>query len=123
MPAGGNPVTGRWPPCSRRWSHAHNASLSCGEGAMRVSAIGIFAAAVIAAPACANDSTAELATGGLVLTRNDDIEMRAEDLFVSAREISVRYRFFNRASRDVTVLVAFPMPDVTIEHQDQNISV
>jgi Domain of unknown function (DUF4424) len=90
---------------------------------MRNGLIGILLATAIAAPALANDSTAELATGGLVLTRNDDIEMRAEDLFISAREIRVRYRFFNTASWDVTVLVAFPMPDVSIEHQDQNISV
>jgi hypothetical protein len=90
---------------------------------MRASLIGILVAAALAAPAGANDSTAELATGGLVLTRNDDIEMRAEDLLVSAREIRVLYRFFNKASRDVSVLVAFPMPDVGIEHQDQNVSV
>jgi hypothetical protein len=93
------------------------------EADMRASVIGIFLAGAIAVPACANDSTAELATGGLVLTRNDDIEMRAEDLFISAREIRVHYRFFNKSSRDVTVLVAFPMPDISIEHQDQNISV
>ena len=37
--------------------------------------------------------------------------MRSEDLFISAREVHVRYRFFNSSPRDVTVLVAFPMPD------------
>jgi hypothetical protein len=63
-------------------------------------------------PAQANDSTAELATGGLVFTRNPDVEMRAEDLFVSATEIRVRYRFFNNATHDVTTLVAFPMPEI-----------
>ena len=36
---------------------------------------------------CANDSTAELATGGLIFVRNDDVEMRAEDLFISTTEI------------------------------------
>jgi hypothetical protein len=74
-------------------------------------------------PACANDSSAELATGGLVFVRNDDVEMRAEDLFISAAEIRVRYRFFNKANRDVTVHVAFPMPEIRIEHMDENISV
>jgi hypothetical protein len=74
-------------------------------------------------PAYANDSSAELATGGLVLVRNDDVEMRAEDLFISTREIRVRYRFFNKAARDVTVHVAFPMPDITVDQQDQNISI
>jgi hypothetical protein len=70
----------------------------------------------------ANDSSAELATGGLAFVRNDDVEMRAEDLYVSAAEIRVRYRFFSRASRDVTLLVAFPLPDITLEHEDANIS-
>ncbi len=73
--------------------------------------------------AAANDSSAELATGGLVLVRNDDIEMRAEDLYVSAEEVRVHYRFFNTSPRDVTLRVAFPMPDITVAHQDENISI
>lgn len=71
----------------------------------------------------ANDSTAELATGGLVFVQNPDVEMRSEDLYISTGEIRVRYRFFNKSDRDVTVPVAFPMPEINIEHQDQNISV
>ena len=61
----------------------------------------------------ANDSSAELAAGGLVLTRSREVEMRSEDLFVSARAVRVRYRFLNTGPRDVTTLVAFPLPDVT----------
>lgn len=82
--------------------------------------------ALLAATVCgavsANDSTAELATGGLVLTRSDDIEMRAEDLFVSPREIRVSYRFYNTAPADVTTLVAFPMPDITVADVGTNIT-
>ena len=74
-------------------------------------------------PALANDSTAELAAGGLVLVKNDNIEMRSEDLFVSAKEIRVRYRFFNRSDKDVTVRVAFPIPDISVEEPDANIAV
>ena len=70
----------------------------------------------------ANDSTAELATGGLIFVQNNHVEMRSEDLFVSAAEIRVRYTFFNKTDRNVTVLVAFPMPEVRIEHQDQSFS-
>jgi Domain of unknown function (DUF4424) len=73
--------------------------------------------------ALANDSTAELATGGLIFVQNDDVEMRAEDLFISAAEIRVRYRFFNHTAKDVTVLVAFPMPEIKIDGQDDNIAV
>ncbi|MEA2987870.1 MAG: hypothetical protein QOG83_581 [Alphaproteobacteria bacterium] len=78
--------------------------------------------AAFALPARANDSTAEIATGGLVLVRNDNIEMRAEDLLISATEINVRYRFFNKSASDVTVLVAFPMPEIRVEEPDQNIA-
>jgi hypothetical protein len=35
----------------------------------------------------------------------------------------VRYRFFNNAPQDVTTLVAFPMPEIVIDHPDTNISI
>src|SRR5215471_20785089 len=90
---------------------------------MRNSAIALAITAVAAIPALANDTTAELSTGGLIFVHNEDIEMTAEDLAISAKEVSVRYRFFNKSTQDVTVLVAFPMPDVTVESSDQNIAV
>ncbi|MGA0599862.1 DUF4424 domain-containing protein [Caulobacter sp. KR2-114] len=71
----------------------------------------------------ANDSSAELKSGGLVLTRDPAVEMRSEDLFISAKAVRVRYRFANTSPRPVTILVAFPMPDITIEGEDDNISV
>ncbi|QDP26339.1 DUF4424 family protein [Bradyrhizobium cosmicum] len=70
----------------------------------------------------ANDSTAELATGGLIFTRSPDIEMRSEDLFISMAEIRVQYRFFNHSSRDVVTQVAFPMPDISFGI-DSNIAI
>jgi hypothetical protein len=75
-------------------------------------AIAAFAALLAATPAFANDSTAELSTGGLIFVRNQDVEMRSEELTISTKQIDVRYRFFNRSDKDVTVLVAFPMPDI-----------
>lgn len=75
------------------------------------------------AGAGANDSTAELAAGGLVLTKSAAIEMRAEDLFISAKQVRVRYRFANTTPRDVTVTVAFPMPDITTEGVDDMLSI
>src|SRR5688500_563524 len=71
----------------------------------------ILAALALAAPAVANDSTAEHAAGGLVLTRSADIDMVSEDLFVSAGEVRVRYVFRNRSPREIRTVVAFPMPD------------
>jgi hypothetical protein len=77
-----------------------------------------LAALTLGPAASANDSTAELTTGGLVLSKNADIEMRSEDLAISEKEISVRYKFFNHAASDQTVTVAFPMPDVTLVDRD-----
>ncbi len=75
-------------------------------------ALAPIAAVLLAHSARANDSTAELTTGGLVLSRNANIEMRSEDLAISEKEIVVRYRFLNRGSNDETLTVAFPMPDI-----------
>lgn len=60
----------------------------------------------------ANDSSAQLAAGGLVLTRSDAVEMEAEDLYVSREAVRVHYRFRNTSRRDTTVRIAFPMPDI-----------
>ena len=90
---------------------------------MRASAIALLVATLAASPALGNDSTAELTTGGLIFVRNPDVEMRSEDLHISTAGIRVRYSFFNKSTRDVTVLVAFPMPDVKIDGPDDNISV
>jgi hypothetical protein len=62
--------------------------------------------------AFANDSTAELATGGLAYITTDAVEMRSEDLRISMDEVRVRYEFVNTSDQDVTTLVAFPMPDI-----------
>jgi hypothetical protein len=82
-----------------------------------------LALAAVSPPAQANDSSAELTTGGLVLTKHPDIEMRSEDLFISAKQVRVRYRFANTGAKPVTILVAFPMPDITIEGEDDIISI
>jgi hypothetical protein len=89
---------------------------------MRTTATALMLAACAAMPALANDTSAELATGGLLFVQNDNVEMRSEDLAISAKQVDVRYRFFNKSASDVTVLVAFPMPEVRIEEQDQNIA-
>ncbi len=68
------------------------------------------ALAFFAVPAQANDSTAETAAGGLVLTQNDSIDMLSEDLYVSRDEVRVRYVFRNQSDADIRTLVAFPMP-------------
>jgi len=49
-----------------------------------------------------------------VLVHNPGVQMRSEDLYISPTAVRVRYQFFNTTGRDQTVLVAFPMPDITI---------
>jgi uncharacterized protein DUF4424 len=85
-----------------------------------VHGIMVVAAVSIANHAAANDSTAELATGGLVFTKSEAIEMRSEDLYISMKEIRVQYRFYNHANRDIVSQVAFPMPDISYVETDGN---
>jgi hypothetical protein len=69
------------------------------------------AAGLVSGPLLANDSVAEHASGGLVLTRSADIDMESEDLFVSATEVRVAYVFRNRSAKPITATIAFPLPD------------
>ena len=73
----------------------------------------VVAALLLAvAPVAANDTTAELSTGGLVFITTDQLKMKSEDLFVSPEQVRVTYRFENVTDKPLDVLVAFPMPDV-----------
>lgn len=76
----------------------------------------------LASPALANDSSAAFGVGGLVFTQNPAIAMRSEDLFLSADEVRVRYVFKNTTDKDVTTLVAFPLPDIAVPSFEENIS-
>ena len=67
---------------------------------------------LLAAPAAANDTMAELKTGGLTFVRTPEVEMTKEALFISPSEIRVDYVFTNTSDKDVSGLVAFPMPDI-----------
>src|SRR5580693_5710025 len=96
----------------------------CGERVwVRGIASAIVSLALCSAAASANDSTAELGTGGLDFVQNENVEMRSEQLFVSTEQVRVTYHFFNKSEQPVTNLVAFPLPDITIADQDTNISV
>jgi hypothetical protein len=81
-------------------------------GKFTLSALWLVSACLLAWPATANDSTAELGAGGLAYVTTDKIGMRSEDLYISLDEVRVRYEFENISDEDVTSLVAFPMPDI-----------
>lgn len=89
----------------------------------RLTFTAILLALVGAGAASANDSTAEKAAGGLVLTRTDAIDMVSEDLYVSPREVRVAYVFRNRTRAPVRTTVAFPMPDRDLaEERDSDVA-
>jgi hypothetical protein len=66
----------------------------------------------LAVPALANDSEAAIGVGGLALTQNNAISMDSEDLYISAQEVRVKYRFTNRSAKDLTLTVSFPVPSI-----------
>jgi hypothetical protein len=75
--------------------------------------------ALAAAPAFANDSEAEIGIGGITLRPSEAVVMAAEDLFISEDIVRVSYRFHNPTNRDVTTMVAFPMPAQPRSMQDR----
>lgn len=75
----------------------------------------ILAAVLCAtAPAFADDSSAALKAGGLVFTKQADIRMAKEDLYISPAKVKVRYAFVNDGKADVDTIVAFPLPDIDV---------
>ncbi len=62
--------------------------------------------------AFANDSVAVMGAGGLEFAYSNAIEMVSEDLYISLEEIKVDYVFRNNSDKDITTIVAFPMPDI-----------
>jgi hypothetical protein len=75
----------------------------------------VAAGLMLAAPAAANDSTAALGAGGIVLTESNDIRMATEDLFISQKVVRVNYTFANDTNAPITTRVAFPLPEADLE--------
>src|ERR1700692_2216867 len=75
------------------WCHVGGRAL---KAAARLAAGAALAALLaLAGPSGANDSIANLETGGLVLVKNTDVEMRSEDLYISDKAVRVKYVFVN----------------------------
>jgi hypothetical protein len=76
-------------------------------------ALFIAALAVLAArEARANDGAAGLDAGELVFKHLDGVRMESEDLFISEKEVRVRYLFRNTTDHDIESVVAFPLPPI-----------
>jgi hypothetical protein len=63
-----------------------------------------------ARPARANDGAGGLVAGNLVFKHLDGVRMESEDLFISEKDVRVRYVFRNTTDHDIESLVAFPLP-------------
>ncbi len=77
----------------------------------------------IGASALANDSTAELKTGGLILLKSSKIEMQSEDLLISSKEIKIKYVFLNDSPTDIATIIAFPMPRISMSSAGGDIEI
>ena len=91
-----------------------NKLLDLGIRAASCAGLVALAGLLAMAPASANDSSASLDAGGLRLTYNPDIKVESEDLYLSRDEVRVMYRFRNTSDRDISTLVAFPLPAMEI---------
>jgi len=62
----------------------------------------------------ADDGYAALAMGGIVFTKSTAVRMASEDLYVSPKQVRVRFAFANDTDKDIEALVAFALPDIDI---------
>jgi hypothetical protein len=79
---------------------------------LRLSLLCLILALLSPNTAGADDSSAELGAGGLVLTHSDAIRMAAEELRISPHDVSARFQFVNDGKTDIDTIVAFPLPDI-----------
>lgn len=77
-----------------------------------LAALGSFAAM---GPIWADDGAASLAAGSITFSKNTQIRMASEDLYISPVQVRVRFEFVNNTDRDVETVVAFPLPDLKMQ--------
>ena len=65
--------------------------------------------------ATANDSAAEISASGILFKEEKNISIENEDLFISLKKVEVSYVFKNHSDKDISIEVAFPVPEYTAE--------
>ncbi len=63
----------------------------------------------------ANDSTNHPTATGIEFVKNDDISIEKETLFLGKRSVKVEYEFYNHTEREVSVNMAFPLPEISMD--------
>jgi hypothetical protein len=76
------------------------------------------AALALTAPVRANDSEAAVSLGGIELIANKSISMDSEDLYISEKEVRVRYRYTNHSAKDQDLTISFPLPPIRAEAEE-----
>src|SRR4051794_20237786 len=94
-------------PNSACWSRERSATMNRHSNLLRC--VALLACGSMCTAALANDSTAELAVGGLAFTRSAEISIESEELTITPEQVSVRYVFLNQTQAPATVTVAFPL--------------
>ncbi len=83
-----------------------------------VGAAALILATALASPSRADDTEAETALGGLKLKQSKLIRMDSEELYISRDLVRVKYRFTNTSDRPVETLVAFRLPDIPPDSEE-----
>jgi len=68
--------------------------------------------------ALGNDSAASTAIGGIQLRREANISIEKERLTISEAKVTVEYEFLNQTDKDITTVVAFPIPPYDVGFVD-----
>ncbi len=78
------------------------------------------AAILLSTQSFADDSSAALGAGGVVLTQAADIRMAKEDLYVSPKQVRIHFEFVNDGAKDIDTIVAFPLPDIDMNEYTES---
>jgi len=78
--------------------------------------VALLACNTTSAPA--NDSTADLAIGGLAFARSADISVESQELTITPDQVSIRYVFLNQGTAPATVTMAFQLPEIDLSEAD-----
>ncbi|HEY2068968.1 MAG TPA: DUF4424 family protein [Rhizomicrobium sp.] len=88
---------------------------------MRIRFLALTGAAfLLSTQSFADDSSAALGIGGVVLTQAADIRMAKEDLYVSPKKVRIHFEFVNDSGRDIDTIVAFPLPDIDLNEYTES---
>ncbi|OGW29862.1 MAG: hypothetical protein A2X59_10760 [Nitrospirae bacterium GWC2_42_7] len=64
----------------------------------------------------ANDSTSHPTATGVEFIKNNNISIESETLLLKAKSVEVEYEFYNHSSKEVSVHMAFPLPEIHREN-------